>query len=541
MALTRLLVALFAASLWLSPALTEAQDTRPNIVVLLADDLGHDIGPTLMPRTHAIKQAKGTRLHFYAMQNCTPTRVALMTGKHPYRFDLHSVWKTPIDPGLPVEERILPEYLSETGYSTGVFGKWHLGYKQKAQWPNARGFDEFIGFLGGYIESYGTVGTGYPYDDNTTGHDHHGMHDFQWNGIPFYSPKYSTHLFRDAAVKFVKDKAPKDEPFFLYVPFNAPHGPLSAPREYMQRAAALPGIDSSRMDELTEFTGEVLGVGGPYSELEYDTGPLLYAASVMALDDAVADIYQAIEDSGEADNTLFLFASDNGPNDNIHPVTKTRYILGNTAGLSGGKGSAFEGGPYVENFIVWPDRMSPGQVVSDNIWVCDLMPTFLELAGITIPHGLDGDTAVNTLTNNQPMWRRGFGPFVCSYIRKNTAPARNPDKTLYAVGDVSLNYQRMKYIVYREFGADQQLNDVIVERLFDLASDPGEKNNLANDPNFEAELNLMRTGYEWLGGDTTFESIHRFERRDYPWRYFDPTDEFGFYDNEIPLQTSIGP
>ena len=111
------------------------------------------------------------------------------------------------------------------------------------------------------------------------------MHDLQINGIPLYSPKYSTFMFRDAAISFVKQMAPKDDPYFMYVPLNAPHGPISAPRSYVERAAALPGIDSSRMPELATYEGDVLGVPGTDTIFDFDISPLLYSAAVMAMDD----------------------------------------------------------------------------------------------------------------------------------------------------------------------------------------------------------------------------------------------------------------
>ena len=159
---TRVLLCLLVCA-WGGVCLPEnkgfAEQTRPNIVVILADDLGKgDLSPRLMPRCSELLQQKGTTLHFYSMQSCMPTRAAFLTGKHPFRFDLHSVHATAIEPGLPVSEVTLSQRLSNAGYSTGMFGKWHLGWQDRGQWPNAKGFDEFVGCLGGHIEYFGSVG-----------------------------------------------------------------------------------------------------------------------------------------------------------------------------------------------------------------------------------------------------------------------------------------------------------------------------------------------------------------------------------------------
>ena len=222
---------------------------------------------------------------------------------------------------------------------------------------------------------------------------------------------------------------------------------------------------------------------------------------------AVADIYETIEATGEADNTLFLFASDNGPGYQRHPVTKERYTLGDTGGLKGEKGSFFEGGYKTANFLLWPQEIAPGQVIDENIWIADLAPTFLELAGAEIPQDLDGGSALEALTSNESIWRPGFGPFIAGHVVKKRPPARHQDKTLTAVAYATLNYQRLKYIRYTEFDADGNANGVINEWLYDLSVDPGEVTNVAGNPERGGDLALMRIGFQWLGGDPMLENI----------------------------------
>ena len=211
-------------------------ESKPNIIVILADDLGYaDFSVEHMPRTATLFKSRGTSLHLYSHQNCAPSRAALMTGVSPVRYNQHGVFTLPINTGVPARHKLIPEYLQPAGYTTGAFGKWHLGM-DVTQTPTIRGFDTFVGCRGGQIRSYGSLPGGRLYPDGTIGHAHHFRHDMAENGVSFYSPKYSTRLFRDRTIDFIESA---EQPFFAYVAFNAPHSPYSAPRASFDAVKAL--------------------------------------------------------------------------------------------------------------------------------------------------------------------------------------------------------------------------------------------------------------------------------------------------------------
>ena len=183
------------APLYSHTKLTLKPNLPPNIVYLMADDLGFgDLNPTDMPRSYALAQEHGIQLPFFTYQNCAPTRTALMTGNRPSRLDITGVDPPPSYRGIPVEQVLVSERLQAAGYKTGIFGKWHLGLDLD-QSPLFNGFNEFVGFTHGWINYYGSSPDGFPYPDGTIGHDHHGSHDFQRLGSPSYEAEYSTFGF----------------------------------------------------------------------------------------------------------------------------------------------------------------------------------------------------------------------------------------------------------------------------------------------------------------------------------------------------------
>ena len=247
---------------------------KPNIVFIMADDLGNaDLGyrggEIRTPNIDRLA-TNGVRCEsFYGMPVCTPSRAALMTGRYPIRHGLQTLVIFPSHGyGLPTDERTLPQALKAAGYQTYMVGKWHLGHADQKYWPQHRGFDHFYGNLVGEVD-YFTKERG-------------GLIDWQRNGEFLKEEAYFTTLIGNEAVKLIEAQDPK-KPFFLYFASLAPHAPYQAPREYIDRYASIP--DEKRRT---------------------------YAGMITALDDQIGRIVAALEQKGLRNNTIILFASDNG-------------------------------------------------------------------------------------------------------------------------------------------------------------------------------------------------------------------------------------
>lgn len=329
------------------------EPSRPNIVILFADDLGWgDLGcfgaediPT--PHLDALCAA-GVRLpQWYANSPvCSPSRAALMTGRYPAHAGVESILGgTRRTPGLP-HQSTLASHLRERGYRTGLFGKWHLG-ADPAYAPAHFGFDEAFGFRAGCVDYYSHI---------FYWGDHNPVHDL-WDGDDevWRNGEYLTTVIGDRAADFITRTAP-ESPFFCYVPFNAPHYPMHAPEEHMRRVADLP------------------------------PGRRESAAMIAAMDDAVGEILAALDRSGARDDTIVLFSSDNGPSResrNWLDGEEISYTGGSAGGLRGSKGSVFEGGIRVPSIVSWPAGLPSGAEYDQVGTMMDLLPTLL--------HAVDGE------------------------------------------------------------------------------------------------------------------------------------------------------
>jgi arylsulfatase A-like enzyme len=319
-----------------------AQTRPPNIVVIVADDLGYgDIGvqggrDISTPHIDALA-AGGVRFTDAYVSNpfCSPTRAGLLTGKYPQRFgyEFNLVDQYTHDFGLPVEEPTLADRLQSVGYKTALIGKWHLGSSSQFH-PLVRGFDEFFGFLGGahsYMEL--AAGSRDPIVDGRT---------------PVREMKYLTDALTDRAVDFIARN--KARPFFLYLSFNAVHEPLQAPDKYLAR---FPGIA--------------------------DPQRRLYAAMLAAMDDGVGRTIAALREQGLEQETLIFFFSDNGG-----PTTTGGVNGSSNAPLRGSKREMYEGGIRVPFIVQWKGRLPAGRVDNRPIIQLDVFPTALAAAGVPI-------------------------------------------------------------------------------------------------------------------------------------------------------------
>jgi arylsulfatase A-like enzyme len=411
-----LLASLFGCSL------AAADAPRPNVVFLLADDLGsYDVSwrGSEIKTPHLDKLAlAGARLEqFYVQPVCSPTRAALLTGRYPFRYGLQvGVVRPWAEYGLPLEERTLPQALRDAGYETAIVGKWHLGHFRPEYLPTRRGFDHQYGHYNGALDYFTHVRDG--------GFDWH--RDDRENR----DEGYSTHLLAREAVRLINDRD-KTKPLFLYVPFNAVHGPHQVPSDYER----------------------------PYEQ--FKPPRRTYAGMAAALDEAVGQIAAAIEAAGLIDNTLFIFSSDNGGPD---PGRTS-----DNGPLRAGKGTIYEGGVRACAFATWHGRIKPGTSVDVPLHMVDWYPTLLKLAGASLEQSLAVD--------GRDIWPAlvAGAPSPHDEIVINSAPQhgalRRGDWKLVLNGHNSVGD-----------GERRWANKIPVERveLFELASDPGEKRNLAD-------------------------------------------------------------
>ena len=262
---------------WLMAAMPVAAQPsvpQPNIVYILADDLGwKDVGfhgsDIKTPNLDRLAETGAKLEQFYAQPMCTPTRAALLTGRYPMRYGLQTLVILPDQTyGLPTSERLLPQVLKEAGYTTALVGKWHLGHAKREYWPRQRGFDYHYGPLIGEIDHFT--------------HEMHGQKDWYRNNRPLKETGYVTTLLGQDAVRYIGRHDPKN-PLFMYLAFTAPHTPYQAPQPYLDR----------------------------YKTIS-DPARRAYAAMITAMDDQIGEVVKALEARGMRENTIIVFHSDNG-------------------------------------------------------------------------------------------------------------------------------------------------------------------------------------------------------------------------------------
>jgi arylsulfatase A-like enzyme len=341
--------ALLSAAAAGAMAQTRGTGRKPNFVIFLADDLGcHDIGAwgatdLKTPNIDALAASGARFTNWYAAAPvCAPSRAALLTGRYPIRAGVPGNGQ-PLSPS----EQTTASLLKPAGYSTGIFGKWHLGETPDTV-PNAHGFDRFTGFHAGCIDYYSHR---YYWGEPRTVNYHDLWRD---RTEAFEDGQYSTELFAREAAQFVRDN--RANPFFLYVPFNGVHYPMHAPKKYADR----------------------------FPELEPERR--MYAAMLSAVDDGVGLIMRTLREHRLIENTLVLFSADNGatrePRAGLHQKPAT---AGHNWPFRGNKFSAFDGGMHVPMVMSWPGTIPKGQVLRQIGNHVDLLPTICAAAGASVP------------------------------------------------------------------------------------------------------------------------------------------------------------
>ena len=408
-------------------AMNGASAERPNVILILADDLGYgDVGfhgcediPT--PHLDALA-ASGVRFaHGYSSHPfCSPMRAALMAGRYQHRFGY--VNNVAFDPhnqvmGLPPTEVTVASRLKKAGYRTGMVGKWHLGAAAPFH-PLKRGFDYFYGFLGGGHD-YFEVDTTVQLNENYKA----ALDD---NGSPADFEGYLTEVLTDRAIAFIEQQ--QAAPYFLYVAYNAPHGPLQAPED----------------------------VVATFSSIE-DKRRRTYAAMVHIMDQQIGRLLNTLEDRGERENTLVCFLSDNGGPEKAN--------ASDNGPLRGQKGDVFEGGIHVPFLMSLPGTL-PATVYEKPVISFDLSQTALELAGAV---AVGGGDAVNLLP--YVLGERDGDPHDALFWRmanhRRSAIRRGKDKLDVIDGEAMLFNLDVDLGEAHDMASDQQATVAELSSLFD--------------------------------------------------------------------------
>jgi len=351
-------------------ATEEEQPSKPNILLILADDLGYNDlgfqGSTELKTPNLDNLAKNGVIFtnaYVTASVCSPSRAGLITGKYQQFFG-HEANIPPPELGTDTTMITMADVLQENGYRTGINGKWHLGYNYNYH-PNSRGFDHFWGFLGGHRSYFPEGYSPENYKAIYTNRNH----------TPFKG-EYLTDTQADEAVSFIDEAI---EPFFLFLSLAAPHAPMHALKSDMALFS-----NSDRPE---------------------------YAAMVYAMDRAIGKVVDHLDSIGELDNTLIVFLSDNGGS----PENDSE-----NAPLKGFKGNKFEGGLRVPFMVHWPEKIRGGQRFNGLSSSLDLFPTFLNAAGIEKPQdlALDGTSLIPFMVNEQDR-----SPHDQLFFRKETAAA----------------------------------------------------------------------------------------------------------------------
>ena len=406
-----------------APSAADGQNRPPNILLILVDDLGYgdlsSYGAADM-ETPVIDSlaAQGMRFtRFYANSSvCSPTRAALLTGRYPPMAGVPGVIRTRARDNwgaLSPNVALLPAMLRLGGYHTAMVGKWHLGLTAPDR-PTDRGFDFFHDFLGDMMDDY--------YD-----HRRHGLNYMRHNDEVIDPEGHATDLFSAWASDYIRSRTVSSAPWFLYLAYNAPHTPIQPPESWVARVKARePNMDDRRAR---------------------------LVALIEHMDHGIGQVLMALRESGYAENTLIVFASDNGGQLNVGA---------NNGGLRDGKQDLYEGGIRVPAVVAWPERIEVGSESDYVALTMDLYPTLLEAAGVPITHYVEGRSFMPTLRGHVQSWEDRL-----LFFSRREGNLRYNGKTIEAV-----RHGAWKLVQNSPFAPLE---------LFNLEEDPQEQNDVSAD------------------------------------------------------------
>jgi len=368
------------------PVQHDQKDKRPNFLVIIADDLGFadvSFNGGAMPTPNIDRIAKmGMPLdHFYVSALCSPSRAGLLTGRYPHRYGIMGDTITPgSDFGLDPAEKTIADVLGQAGYARRAFlGKWHLGHRSLAFHPLRFGFTSYYGHYNGAIDYFT--------------HEREGEPDWHRDYAPSPDKGYSTDLLTQEAVRILETPSPGGKPWLMWVAYNAPHGPLQATPEDL----AAVGFDPSKPRFANDPGKREAADYG--SQGRGNTRRQTALAMIHGLDRGVGAILDTLERTGQLDNTVILFTSDNG---GPQPWNKSSPddIPADNGPLRGAKFLHYEGGVRVAAAIAWPGHLKPrASANAGSLAYVDLLPTFARLAGASLPRPVDGrDVSAAILT-----------------------------------------------------------------------------------------------------------------------------------------------
>ncbi len=446
------LVALVACSPDQEKTVSRSTD-QPNILVILTDDQGyHDVSyyGTSDIQTPAIDALTGDGMrfdNFYAnCPVCSPTRASLMTGQYPDVVGVPGVIRTHANNNwgfLDPNAISLPEKLKETGYQTALIGKWHLGL-ESPNTPNERGFDWFHGWLGDMMDDYWKK-------------RRHDINYMRKNEEIIDPPGHATDLFTQWSIEYIKEQAPKEQPFFLYLAYNAPHFPVQPPEDWLAKVQA-------REPQLSEKRAKLV-------------------AFIEHLDDGIGKVIQALKETGEYDNTLIVFTSDNGG------LLKDEA---NNGPWRDGKQSVYEGGLRVPTSLVWKKGgIDANSESAYQALTMDLYPTLVEAAGGEMNHAIAGKSFLPLLTGDS--MNEADRPL---YFVRREGGTRYGGLTIQAV-----QFNNWKLLQNSPFAPQE---------LYNLAEDPTESNNLIEQEEEKyKELNALLMQFVQAGGRVPWQKLER--------------------------------
>lgn len=421
------------AATWFLASLVQAQaQQKPNILFMLSDNVGYGVpscynGGILETPTHRIDKlaAEGLRLTNFNVENqCTPSRAALMTGRLPIRSGIGKAIAAGAPGGLHPWEITIAEMLSEAGYSTAIFGKWHLG-SGKGRLPTDQGFDEWFGFETSDI-IYWTKNPGMTLRD--VDYIREARKGENPHNVQLYDEDARSHIdqmLTDRAVDYIAKHSKDDKPFFLYVPFAFAHHPALANPDFKYKSP-----------------------GGEFGD------------ALLEHDHNVGRILDALTAAGIADNTLVIWASDNGPSP--LPTVTPFWTIGDSGPWRGEIGTVLEGNIRTPCIIRWPGKIPAGRVSNEIVAIVDFFPTLARVSGGKIPtdRPIDGVDQLDFFMGRQEK--------------------SNREHVLLFLGQKLMAVKWRNYKVHMDGldRADGAFEDWSFPRAFNLASDPKERWNI---------------------------------------------------------------
>ncbi len=560
---------LVLALLCATPLALRAEDNRPNIVVIMSDDAGYsDLGsfggeidtPSLDELAN-----KGLKFkNLYSNARCSPTRATLLTGVDAAHVGFGGgvvgdwVRELPFPAHrarLKYAQPLISELLKDNGYQTMMVGKWHLGGSymkdnpdMQAQWkkvhpaqmrltqeelemdylalPPQRGFQQSFVFHSAQGNLFFGPNDAQPYYENNKKAKldfsrRYNMHCYYDNA---YSKQhysgchgklgnafYATDGITDRAIDMVKQASKQDAPFFMYVAYRAPHKPLQAPEElvqkYLKRYKDLQAVSDNRHKSLVELglfpanartrkANHMWAKQSPEKIDQYRLKAALHGAMMEKIDDNVGRLVDSLEENDELNNTLLIYLSDNGAAAHIGDLMNKPYV--------GVKALLWEGGARVHGIVHWPDRVKPGSISNDTVWVGDFTPTFLELSDTEFPKTYRGKPA------KQPDGR--------SIVPLLRGESMTPPEAIFFndKGQQSVIYQgKWKLLIEPGWYLQTLAKPGVAIELYDIINDPGEVNNLADKkPDLVAKLIAMCEQWKKENGIVEYAEIIKIKPKD---------------------------